>query len=295
VLLFAGCSNDVGKVPPVLGGARGHAIHVFEVHPDGTKKQLDFGPGTELGTRRDGATGGRLTGQSATTMVPGLHGLGGGLQPPPTIGNTGNSGEGTFDPRILSTAWALVSRAALLCGADGSVLPDLVAQDSPWTAYSNSISWYIFLNHNDSSCAAHLFEQQTLLCVADKLAEIGDAVSTIVWPAGNCSINPAAFTYGSDAAPQPLNCTEPEWDIPPQADADRFIVRDLAIHTLGMVAALDALPVADFTGCPADPNRSGHTLCTCSAMFGDVANGDPLNPIDKKNAFGVYNASPVFG
>jgi hypothetical protein len=48
-----GCSGSAAKSSPVhstgtLGGAGGHAIHVFAVNPDGTKTALAFGQGTEI-------------------------------------------------------------------------------------------------------------------------------------------------------------------------------------------------------------------------------------------------------
>ena len=50
LLSVGACTSDTPPSPAAqsLGGARGHAIHVFAVDGDGTKQRLDFGPGTEL-------------------------------------------------------------------------------------------------------------------------------------------------------------------------------------------------------------------------------------------------------
>jgi hypothetical protein len=86
--------------------------------------------------------------------------------------------------------------------------------------------------------------EQALLCVADKLAEIGDAVGNVVWPADPNIVGSGSlqYTYGSeDGGLYPLSeLFFSQWTIPPQSDGDRFIVRDLAIHTLSMIPVLDA-------------------------------------------------------
>jgi hypothetical protein len=92
--------------------------------------------------------------------------------------------------------------------------------------------------------------EENLLCIADSLGEVADAVSTTVWP----SVEPGdnnKFVYADDGGASILdpeagvgisfdNVLYGEWDIPPQADSDRFIIRDLAIHTLAMMATLDS-------------------------------------------------------
>src|SRR5207245_1202303 len=114
---------------------------------------------------------------------------------------------------------------------------DLAAAQLPaWgTNFEGGQNWFTFLGQ-PGSCAQALKSEQTLLCAADKLAEVGDAVGPILWKGQvlASSSNPAG-TY--DSGKLPPNFLS-EWRIPPQAEKDRFIVRDLAIHALGMLATV---------------------------------------------------------
>ena len=72
--------------------------------------------------------------------------------------------------------------------------------------------------------------EENLLCIADSLGEVADAVSTTVWP----SVEPGdnnKFVYADDGGASILdpeagvgisfdNVLYGEWDIPPQADSD---------------------------------------------------------------------------
>jgi len=165
------------KSTPTLGGNATHAIHVFAGQPGGPRTLLNFGPGTELSLHAspesssspDGGTG--LT-TAATIDTPGAD--------------------------INATAWALVARAALAC----NVAPESTAiQLPPWsysTIFVTSLAgqypdWYVYgfrvqgntinISPLENDCADRLLLEQNLICTADKLAQISDAVGDVVWPA----------------------------------------------------------------------------------------------------------------
>ena len=246
----------------MLGGQSTHAIHVLAKLPDGTSKQLDFGPGTELHLGKTQTTAvpmGVATGEDAGTLII-----------PPSVEAP------IMDP--WSTAWALVWRAAVQCGGDVAGLP-------PWYwDWDPGSAWYLYETNGLQSCSGRLLTEQNLVCVADKLGAVADAVGTVVWPA--LDAQPGTYNYGGGTDPVG-GLTVAEWDIPPQADSDRFIVRDLAIHTLAMIPTLDAYTDIVF------PSSTTLTQpATCTQAFAWLAN--PANT----PATGCIPASltaPIFG
>ena len=268
------CSSSTGghaAPAPAPGashvGASAHAIHVMAVRPDGTRKQLDFGQGTEIAYSSSQAT--------SATSGSGVHKLDfsptGPFTSPPTVGSP--------DDEIQGTAWALVERAAIECDTLGDFL---FVTPTPWSVVPElaQVNWLVY-SQLGFSCSQRLYTEQNMLCIADKLAEIGDAVGTVVFPSllqspryeGLCQADAgtAPFTFGSGNAPGASagRCDGlTEWDVPPQADRDRFIVRDLAIHILGNLASLDASPVF---GC--NTGNNDPSSCLCPTMFTDVING----------------------
>ncbi len=190
---------------------------MFAVAPDGTRKQLDFGPGTEIGLPPPSGAAKSNPGK-APSPSQGKNGnhlldLPGGTQLPPTPDIASD------DPNAIhSTAWALVQRAAVQCDvrATGTFFESL----PPW----QSTQWFVYPFMGGPSCGERLYMEQNLLCIADKLAEIGDAVGTVIWPAtsrfatASCATDAGAFTYGSGSGPADSSCTDwGEWHIPPQA------------------------------------------------------------------------------
>jgi hypothetical protein len=303
-------SRSAPAGPGQLGGATGHAIHVIDVRPDGTRKQLDFGQGTEIlanAARGKPASGAKALKQHAARLpASAIHPLDNTVTMQPTVDQPGTDPQGT--------AWALVQRAAYQCAipelfeginANGGALmstdpafsgylPPVAVDIEPWTLHRDAsgnvttADWFVFKSAG-ASCSGRLFEEQTMLCMADKLAEIGDAVGTVVWPSllGACG---AAFTFGGTDAPQDCNLFD-EWDIPPQADRDRFIVRDLAIHTLGMLATLDAMPMS---GVNNNPNNVA--AAPCATIFAQVAAGTLPITTSTSGVFSDSNNSDfVFG
>ncbi len=291
-----GCGSNAGGSGATTGnpgprvassGSSAHAIHVFAVRADGTKTRLDLGQGTEISAPSSGGGPGAVAMQNVP--APGLRFLNNGgadggsiVTAPATIGSPATD--------IESTAWALVQRLAYQCESplastsvdtvDGLARGGLAAADlPPWELANNQIfppsaDWFVFHNLGQS-CSGRLLQEQTLLCMADKFGEIGDAVGTVVLPSlGGCG---GPFSEGSGDAP----ATDPnnpncdffvEWDVPPQADRDRFIARDLAIHTLGMLATLDATPVGG-TSFNSFANPNAVPEATCSSIFSQVASG----------------------
>ncbi len=139
--------------------------------------------------------------------------------------------------------------------------------------------------------------------MADKLGEIADAVGTVTWPSLSASIPTSAappYTYGQTDASAIAQGTSAdywaEWDIPPQADADRFIVRDLAIHTLGMLPTLDAY--TDILNQSCATTLSQVAIQSPLGTTGLVL--DPTNDQEFSSVFGTYAGtatnpnSPVF-
>jgi hypothetical protein len=288
IVAMASCASDATKSgPPVktatAGGASDHAIHVFVKAADGSEKQVDFGPGTDIHGNRAQASGSLTT---RNVHLAGFDEGGTALQPAPTIGAPGSD--------ITETAWMLLERAAVYCSQQSGPGGIWVGA-TPWSDNGDLYDWFIYAGFDNdsgdigsriptSSCSERLEYEENLLCVADQLGAIADAVGTTVWPALDPGLS--TFSYspdagGSDAGPALEDFGRPdwrqivyaEWDIPPQADQDRFIVRDLAIHTLGILATLDATPV------PTCPTAGGGTAtCTCASLLGDIAEVGSTNP-----------------
>lgn len=286
IVLLAGCSQSVSpssttSVGAGLGQAAGHAIHVFSKRADGTTKQLNFGPATEVVfSPAATSTTAPTTPPIATVPVsnPGFGDGGTELVGPDTVESPGTNPE--------STAWVLVSRAAEQCGYNNLTIP-------PWHRTFGGYAWYLYVDGQDGentaqNCAERLEFEQNLVCIADKLAQIADAVGTVVWPALAPGQGPAQeYEAGTDPD---LGDWYAEWDIPPQADSDRFIVRDLAIHTLAMVPTVDAFTDIAF---PASMLPAAQKE-TCAQAFAWLAN--PTNTQSSGQGCIPSNISvPMFG
>jgi hypothetical protein len=132
--------------------------------------------------------------------------------------------QGQQAPGTQLLVWATQS-----CGHPGSIS----VTAPPWQigTYFGDL-WYIFqadspFDHTSSwvpfaSCDTVLAAQEVLLCAADKLTELGDSPGTVTWESTDYQGNPMPIT------------------IPPQAAADRFIARDMALNALGHFGRLTA-------------------------------------------------------
>ena len=138
----------------------------------------------------------------------------------------------TDKDRGYADGWSLLYWATTACfqptqptgqslgSADPKVLePRLWVNTSPWRKHVPTVntapleSYYIFGYNtprpDDGSCDEQLLMQETLLCAADHLAQLGDSPGTVTWS-------------GSDGSPggQTITVT-----IPPQRSDDIFIAR----------------------------------------------------------------------
>ena len=263
-------NSPTSNSSPPLGGAVSHAIHVFAQGRDGSRRQLDFGEGTEMALHR-ATTDARRRGLAVPLADSGVPITGG-----PTIDDPGNA--------IQETAWELVARAADICQGALAELPPWIEQGAlpapNWYVYKYDQPW--LESGLPSNCSARLQLEQNLLCIADKLAEVSDAVGNVIWPAidltsfGLNDNSCPSVTYTGGVAPDQslLDCAfDAEWIIPPQADSDRFIVRDLAIHTLGMIPVLDSYAdISDYYNARSGGNKDQYD--TCGSAFAGVATGN---------------------
>jgi hypothetical protein len=123
------------------------------------------------------------------------------------------------------------------------------ALSTPWTpTVSTDVPWYIFEN-KPTSCDKVLEYEETLLCIADKLAQLADAIAPVTWE--NVKFINA---FNADS-----------WIVPPQSDQDKFIARDTAMQVLAHIPWLDSFPFESSA-----PQWPGHT---CSALYAGYDRG----------------------
>lgn len=250
-----------------------HAIHVTARLPNGVRIPMTFGPATELGDVTNAGAALGTTQRIASASQPtsrdhhgpiDLHGVTPRTESPSLkIGNPSGFWE---------SAWVLLLRSAYICDnidiqagwlgwlrGRGLWAPQSSAnEEGTWFAFPRTEVTNIFGGPYPPPAAQPALSlsvskrKQSLLCMADRLAEIADAPGTHFLPAtGGASpytcaalmdTIDAGYTYNADEPKglDPDGCLfHAEWEIPPQSDADRFIVRDLAIHSLGILAGLD--------------------------------------------------------
>src|SRR5262249_36235381 len=108
-----------------------------------------------------------------------------------------------------------------------------------------------------ASCDEVLEDEETLICVADKLAQLADTLSPLRWHA-------VRFLDNSNTPNDTL-----AWIVPPPADAEKFIVRDLALEVLAQIPLFDS-----------DPFLTSGLGRTCSAAYADLDTPDatPARP-----------------
>jgi hypothetical protein len=312
----SGGPSELSSSGSIGNSTSSHAIHVLARRPSGTTAQLNFGPGTEA---RFNAGSGGLASQTVGAQGLQLGGAGPSLQKLGT-GGTSVTDAGIFmdaggtpvtaapsvdDPgnEPWDTAWALVWRAAIQCGGvyvsggtqNKSDLPWL--EDHPGYLPANELAanWFYY-DFEDESCASRLAIEQNLVCVADKLAQISDAVGMTVWPSLS-SADGGVFTYsGSEDAAVPTTSDKyVEWDIPPQADADRFILRDLAIYVLGLIPTVDAFSDITFPAPIPPKSTCAQAFAWATGTTGGAPNAMQLKCGSKDSAWTValFNAGNV--
>ncbi|MEZ4220361.1 MAG: hypothetical protein R3B13_05475 [Polyangiaceae bacterium] len=145
--------------------------------------------------------------------------------------------------------WALVYGAAYECGMGQQDFPKdeypqaQVPKVPPWQPGA----YYVF-DYPPAACDPQLAYLEVLTCVASKLAEVADSPGVLQW--GKVPVMPS--TPGMPPGP---------WEIFPQDAKNRFIARDLSMHTLA-IAALTDLQL--------HPDASGN-LRTCATAYADAA------------------------
>jgi hypothetical protein len=307
-----------------------HAIHVTAKRPNGTTAPLSFGPGIEARFASSTAAGGTQTVQPQTLRLKGaaspgglhaeglgMNGGGGDLY----LGGAGVQVQGpsTVDqPEVnpWDTAWAIVWRAVLDCGYVNVSESDRdISNGLPWgttglgLGQSEATAWFFYgvaapgvspSGTFGQTCSDRLAIEQNLLCVADHLSAVSDAVGMTVWPAlPQSSPDAGAFTYSAapDAATPNFSDKYVEWDIPPQSDADRFILRDLAIYVIGLIPTVDAFTDVDFSNTTVPQNSS------CAQAFASLAISANANQLecqpavtgDASMGYGDNWSQPAFG
>lgn len=164
----------------------------------------------------------------------------------------------------LAGHWGLVLWASHLCADNLAGEPFKGPDDEenllwyPWSRsgdgsilYGHDSVWFIFERGAlTQSCDQVLLAREVLLCAADRLAEIGNTVGTLVWQTKELD---------AEGETQPVTVT-----VPPQATADRFIAREAALYTLGHVARL-----YEVTPQEVDDSINGG----CLGVYGHFASG----------------------
>jgi hypothetical protein len=166
-----------------------------------------------------------------------------------------------------SNGYLLLWAAAAECGMGvNPQAPGLTAIPGHWKASQtpvahpwNGSSYYIF-PHSPASCDEQLEDEEVLVCVADKLQQVADSPSALVWS-----------HTGAVTPPAGLGITKGTWTIPPQPTGTRFIARDMALNVLAHVARLDM-------EAPAAPANSPFVGASCAKMYSAVATPAPVRP-----------------
>ncbi|MFO0570862.1 MAG: hypothetical protein U0263_34815 [Polyangiaceae bacterium] len=188
----------------------------------------------------------------------------------------------------------LLMRAVAQCRLDDNDFA--LALTPPWMPLNGgNDSWFVFkqkLNESTgattfSTCEELLAVEEVLLCAADRLNEIANAVAPITWPSLNSGL--VTYTKNPEGSAAPAYMHD-EWVIPPQSTKDKFVVRDLAINVLANLARLD---LEQPTGVP--PEETCATAWSKSSSYGyyesnvSVIYGNGAPFFDKNLALDIDN------
>lgn len=234
--LAFGCGGADPSSPPELEGQQGHAgpFAIKVLVGEGDARRIVVlppvpevsDPGEPMETR-----GGYVPGELFHAGTPAYQ-LGSGWY-----------GNGLVTPIFIPDlgGWNLVTAALIECGANtkdqagvaSGFAPSLATPTtSIWRETRNA--WFAFGEKTDSdgradfdSCTDQLVHAELLVCAADKLLEVTEAVAGVTWE----NVRHAPSDVLSSALEKP-------WVIPPQRGADEFVARDLAIGALAHVGRL---------------------------------------------------------
>ena len=309
--LGGACSSSHGahlaeKGPETRTVASPHTFKVLQ-NRAGTTSRLDFAP---LEVTNAAMSAAQASGAKA---APGLSKDDFRLRLQDQVTITPAPGTSSV-PVVVNGAQNLVAAAATECGMVGDsfsvistdpilssdpLLQDVVNQEKngqrlTYTSYvapwQNTLIaggyYYIFFPggiagfnpFTNPTCDEVLEQEQGLVCIADKLAQLADTVGPITYhtvpfmpelrpPFSNSTVNPF----------DPNNSFS--WEIPPPAEVDKFIVRDLAINILAHVALIDSQSVGN-----------GNIAAPCSEGYQDYlnrANASGGAPVSSGNLFTV--------
>lgn len=193
----------------------------------------------------------------------------------------------TDKDRGYADGWSLLYWATTAClqpagqslgTADPSVLQrGLWVNTSPWRKKGVEElgeiqlfdAYYIFglapVREDNWSCDAQLLMQETLLCAADHLAQLGDSPGTVTWS-------------GSDDNPSSLSQTITV-TIPPQRSDDIFIARDMAVNALAHLVRLDTKN-RQFTRETHGPAGAIGFESTCTEQYAGLDSNDVDNVVN---------------
>jgi hypothetical protein len=219
----------------------------------------------------------------------------------------------TTVPFVVTGPDDLVMAAAAECGMvnDGGhyigtssalsqdpALQDLVTQEynnnpvvgysylAPWSGGYGGNTYYFFLRSQNEfivplSCDELLAQEELLVCTADHLAQLADTIAPVTWNAVRFNTANVPSTNG---VPAPDQAPPLSWVIPPPADNEKFIVRDLALGVLAHVPMLDAYYMPGGV-LPAPGTVVGNQLAgTCSYLYGQLATM-PATILSARSAF----------
>lgn len=167
----------------------------------------------------------------------------------------------------------LLSLAAKVCAStkEGAVAEGgrqrMLIGNWPWETRESTYLHHIFTGTDNrwfNTCDEQLSAQEVMLCSADKLAEIADSVGPINWK--------VEYRDTIGALLDDITVT-----IPPQATADRFIARDMALNALASLAQIELRHPAAGTGSSIPPFVGSDNLSEidCTTAYGAAASGDP--------------------
>lgn len=272
------CSDDGGeRKPPKQQAESPFSSYSIKIYSGSARKRVDLPPVGESSLR---VPFDRLLAKSKAPPAP--KAMAAPEQLPPKEAKVGDLGPklpgskpqasvDTPDGGValdgdLSTraGWALVYGAAFECGmvvrspgSGGSAALYPNAQVPVVPPWKEPGSYFIFRS-GPSACDHQLAYEETLLCIADKLAEIADTPASVTW-----SKVPEISPY-PELPPGP-------WVIPPQASKDRFIARDLAVHLVAVLGFTDLTLRASAPG-------ASSTTWTCATAYGEAAKVTTASP-----------------
>ncbi len=235
------CSGDGGggrgKKPEAPASEyKDYAIHVVAKTKKG-ELLIEFPPMASLS-----APGKPSTPKSSAASVGDI----GGPGSKPMVNVESDGGAVSVDVN-QGPAFLLLMRAVAQC-REGLGNDFTLHLTPPWMPLTTGLDgWFVFKNKLDENTGAAAFEtceeilasEEALLCAADKLKEIADAVAPITWEPINSGLVTFTEEPGGTAAASYMH---DEWVIPPQSAKDKFVVRDLAINVLANLARLDLEP-----------------------------------------------------